>query len=201
MIFSTKQTLITVLILVLIAIGGYYFLFDVIKSKNKKASLFSQEIELYSQRHSARLAKEKTAEELKEKIEKLESYFLHKDDIVPFIENIESVGKKSGADVSIVSVGVVGTPQAVQAGGTNQDKKDEVLSLRLDVRGKWDGVMNFVSYVENLPYKVSLDRVLFYKNSSIPLFFDTQNPSVNESTGSNTSEWTATIEMSVLTLK
>ncbi|MFO0718645.1 MAG: hypothetical protein U0522_01280 [Candidatus Paceibacterota bacterium] len=203
---STKQTLILVILLVFFVLGGYYFLFVLIKNKNEKVSLFSQEIDLYLERESMRRTTEKTAEELSEKIQKLESYFLHKDEVVPFIESIEDAGGKSGVDVSIASVGVTGAPQIVESTGVGSgvvdEKKDEMLALRLDVKGSWGNVMNFVSYIENLPYKVSVDRVLFHKNSSVDMFF-TAGEKNTASIGQKSSipAWSATIEMSVLTLK
>lgn len=204
---STKQTLLIVLFLVLAVLGGYYFLFDMIKAKNKQVSLFYQEIDLYSQRESMRRTTEKTAEELSEKIQKLDSYFLHKDDVVPFIESIEKAGKKSGVEASIVSVGVSGAPEMVESSGTSsggvvQDKNSEVLALRLDVKGTWSDVLSFVSYIENLPYKVSIGGVVFHRNSSVPLFFNTENNSSAQGLEKNNAiVWTATMEMKVLTLK
>lgn len=201
---STKQTLIVVILLVVLVLGGYYFLFALIKSKNEKVSLFSQEIDLYLERESMRRTTEKTAEELSEKIQKLDSYFLHKDEVVPFIESIESAGSKSGVVVNIASVGVIG-PQIVESasvGGSADGKKDETLELRLDARGSWGNVVNFVSYIENLPYKVSVERAVFHRGSSVSTFFGAgENSAVSAGGKSIAPEWSVTIEMSVLTLK
>ncbi len=198
---STRQILISVSVLLVLVLGGYYFLFLTIKSKNEKVSSFSQEIDLYSEREALRRTTEKTADELSEKIKKLDSYFIHKDEVVPFIENIENAGGESGVSVSIVSVGV---DALSQVGGGSSDNipldKSEKLILRLDAKGSWGNVVNFISYLENLPYKISINRVALHKNSSVQPFFSAGEAPIKKS-DNPTADWSSTIEMSVLTLK
>lgn len=193
---STKQTLLVVLLLLLFVMVGYYFLFDLIKSKNQKVSIFSQEIDLYLERESMRRTTEKTAEELSEKIQKLDSYFLHKDEVVPFIESIENAGGKSGVVVDIVSVDVTNDPTV-----NNSDRKDEMMDLRLSVKGSWGNVINFISYVENLPYKVDVSNVVFRRDSAIAPFFGVGEAASKVGGDSGVPEWSAAIQMGVLTLK
>jgi hypothetical protein len=195
MTLSVKQILILVSVLFLLVLGGYYYIFYIIKNKNEKISTFSQEIELYSQRESLRKATEKTADDLSEKITKLESYFLHKDELVPFIEKIEDSGKRMNVSVSIISVNLDESLKGAQA------KNGERFVLRLNTKGSWSNVVKFVSYLENLPYKIFVSRVSFIKDSALKPFFITEDgPKAVSFENDTASTWSANIEMSVLTL-
>ncbi len=188
MTLSTKQTLILIIILVLIVLGGYYFLFSTIKHTNEKASLFSQEIDLYAQREATLKNTQKMAEELNTQMEKLGSYFLHTNDTVPFIELVEGAGVKTGVNVTIGSISPVVTADSTVKG--------EMIALRLEARGSWSNIYNFILYMENLPYKVSLEKVNVSRSSSVPFYFAQNGTAV-----SAVPEWSATIEMNVLTIK
>jgi hypothetical protein len=191
---------------------GYFFLFTNIRGKNQNASLLSQEIDTYAESRSLREKSDKAVEEQREQIEKVDSYFLHKSEVVPFIEMIEDAGRKSGVQVLISNVGVEGAV-GIASDGTGgagagagsgagevatAEKKDQTLTLRLDAKGSWSNVTRFVSYVENLPYKVSIERVDLNRSSSVAQFFAT---SEDKKSSLGTPSWNVAVDMNVLTLQ
>ncbi len=205
MTLSNKHILLLAIFILLFALGGYYFLFSVIESKNENAFLLSQEIDTYAQSESTRTQSDGVVEEQKDKIAEVGLYFLHKNEVVPFIEMVEDSGRKTGVVVTIGTVGV-GLGDGV---GENA-----MLKMRFEARGSWSNVNRFISYIENLPYKVALSKVDVTSASSVSQFFANAGASGSASAGASdvgkktataktvvAPVWNATIEMSVLTLQ
>ncbi|MSR73361.1 hypothetical protein EXS61_02040 [Candidatus Parcubacteria bacterium] len=205
MTLSNKHTSLLAIFILLLALGGYYFLFSVIKSKNENAFLLSQEIDTYAQSESTRTQSDRVVEEQKDKIAEIGLYFLHKNEVVPFIETVENSGRKTGVEVTIVTVDV----------GVGEGE-NAMLTMRFEARGSWNNVNRFISYIENLPYKVSLSKVDVTRASSVSQFFASAGTGAGASVGAGGSAgdvgkktatavvapvWNVTIEMSVLTLQ
>lgn len=190
MTLSNKHILFITIFILLLTLGGYYFLFSIIESKNKNTFLLSQEIDTYAQNESMRRQNNKVTEEEKDKIEKIDTYFVHKNEVVPFIETVEDAGKKTGVVVTI---------------GTVSATEDSTFTLRLDAHGSWSDVNRFLLYLENLPYKVTLSKVDLNKASSVERFYANVNADGNVKKATPVSPvspvWNAIIEISVLTLK
>lgn len=185
MLLTNKQIFILSIVVLLITVGGYYFFFSIIENKNKNISFLSQEIDTYAQNESVRTQSNKVAEEQKDKIEKIDLYLLHKNEVVPFIETVEGAGKKTGAVVKIGTVNV---------------GSDSVLAIRLEARGSWNNINRFLSYLENLPYKISLSKVDLNRASSVSQFYANSEVGVNKIIA-GAPVWNATVEMSVLILQ
>jgi hypothetical protein len=77
----------------------------------------------------------------------INSYLLNKDDIVTFLENVQSTGKAIGATAQVVSVSdekVAGHPR---------------ISVSLLISGSFDSVMRTVGMLENSSYDSTLTSV------------------------------------------
>lgn len=82
---------------------------------------------------------------------KLSSYFINKEAVVSFIEELESLSKQANVVLSIdPPLEEKDSPMAKQA------------SLRFNVRaeGRFNDVMYFVRLVETLPYKIFVDHTV-----------------------------------------
>ncbi len=84
--------------------------------------------------------------------EKIDGYFVKSDNIVDFLEKIELMGKKSGVALSFDSVDI---PQ----------NEKNVLRLRIGTEGNWEDSFYFLSLLENLPYKIELEKSALAKIS------------------------------------
>lgn len=207
-----QRTLLVMIVIVIVALGGYYVLFHIIKQTNEKTSELAKEIEQYTEQAEVLRSADKVADALQEDIEKINSYFLGKEQVVSFIETVESAGEKSGVTVTISSVGVGGAGGVIVASGqkpapkptaqlattSTQSLTPETLSLRADVRGSWSGVLQFMSYMENVPYKLSLNRVSVGRVSTVASFFKPSQLSTEDEPDGPV--WTASFEINVLTL-
>jgi Tfp pilus assembly protein PilO len=149
-----KKMFITTLVLNAIALAAYGFLFFSIKDKNETvSSILSGADKDIQQDEFLRMAKFSLMDN-RENIEKLDSYFVPRDGVPDFIEFIEQLGRDSGISLSI---GVV----AVEPDTRNKDDFKELLRLRTEGLGQWQNLFTFLSMIENLPFRVQIDRVSF----------------------------------------
>lgn len=86
--------------------------------------------------------------------EKIESYFVRSDNIVDFLEKIELLGKKSGVSLSFDSVDI-------------PPEEKNVLRVRIGTEGNWEDTFYFLSLVENLPFKIELEKSSIVKMTRI----------------------------------
>lgn len=186
---SIKKSFLISAVVVLFVISGYVTFFLIIKHKNEQVSLFSQEIELYTNRENSIRNADKIAEDFKEDIEKLNSYFLTEDNVVSFIETIEDFGQKSDVEIKIGSVDV--------AQPNSKKSTDSTLTLRVDAKGSWSSVLTFMEYIENTTYSIDLNKVALSSVSSVVPFFGTKDVSISK----DTSQWNASFELSVFTIQ
>ena len=80
---------------------------------------------------------------------KLDSYFVGQDDIVQFIEAVESLSGITGGEIEIASVDL--------EEGSNTSAY-QFLHLRLTTKGAWEEVMYFTALLEALPNHVLVER-------------------------------------------
>ncbi|MDB5238764.1 MAG: hypothetical protein JWO00_99 [Candidatus Parcubacteria bacterium] len=89
---------------------------------------------------------------------RLATLFVPADDAVSFIQDMESIGRTSGATVSIASIGENSTASAAKGSVGS-------INAHITVAGPWSSVMNAVELFEVLPYKIRIDRLIL--NTSI----------------------------------
>ncbi len=184
---STKQILIVSILLVVATLVGYAFLLMDIKNKNQKASALFAEIDQYAEHQAELRVMDKFAEKLRGDIEKIDSYFVHKDDVVSFIEVLEGAGARVGADVSIGSITLEEAP-------ADAPDTAEKLFVRVDAKGSWSAVTAFLSSVEHMPYRMFIDRVAVERNAPpAPFFASTEAPATEKGA------WSVVFDMRVLT--
>jgi len=77
---------------------------------------------------------------------KIDALFVSEDDIVGFIEKIESLGRHAGVSLELKSV-------------DDSKTEDNVLSLRFTTNGNWESTFYFLALVESLPERIEVDGV------------------------------------------
>lgn len=85
---------------------------------------------------------------------KIDSYFVSSDNIVDFLEKIEFLGKKSGVSLSFDSVDI-------------PSEEKNILRVRVGTEGSWEDTFYFLSLVENLPFKIELEKSSIVKMTRI----------------------------------
>jgi uncharacterized protein YpuA (DUF1002 family) len=83
---------------------------------------------------------------------RLDTFFVAHDEIIQYIETIESLGKSGGATVAL---------SAINADDLATSKVGTLgrISIAVDVRGTWSSVMRTLILAETLSYKVSVKNV------------------------------------------
>jgi hypothetical protein len=163
---KTKKNIIMAIIINLIIWSAVVFIAWDIKLINRQivSSLASSEKDLKKD-ESLRTIKKSLADNA-ELIGKINSYFVTPDEVVSFIELIENLGKESGVSLSIGSV-------TTGPDSKNKDDFKEVMKLRLETLGTWRDTYQFLSIIENLPYKETVEQVSLNLNLPVnELYFD-----------------------------
>jgi len=88
--------------------------------------------------------------ETKSQREKINKYFITADEIVAFIEQIESLGEFTGVSFDLSSVDAV-------------DDSGDALLLKFTTYGSWQDTYYLLALIESLPYNIDIERVRIIK--------------------------------------
>lgn len=139
---KTTGVLVGVIILNLLLVGAYVYAFYSVKVKNEEASLVSEELEEYLSKEGDINVLRKIVKDKKDDREKLETYFVARDDIPEFARKIESLGGMSGVKLAIVGLST----------------QEDVLSFDLSSQGSFKDTLHLISLIESLPFKVDITK-------------------------------------------
>lgn len=139
------------------AIVGYYFLFQHIKTQSKTALSLTSTIDLSQQKNSHLSSLRAVVKDTEGKRQQLATFLLSSDAEISFIEQVETLAKKSGLGAKTNNVSSV-------AGETVTTKK---LQMQLETTGSWNNIMYFLSQLENSPYDVHVKAVSLSASQSV----------------------------------
>ena len=88
-----------------------------------------------------------------EEIKVLDKAILTKDELVTFVESLETMGRNMGLVVAISSI--------TKEGNKSSTSTPEVVRITVDATGPWGESLHFINLLENLPYKIGIDKVDF----------------------------------------
>ena len=150
-----KQLILLVIsaIVLLATLGAYVFWYSIVIAKSTEANTLASQIATQSNA-SAQAAQAKTViAQLATQESTIDQYFVSTSQVVPFLEQLQSIGKFLGAKVQVVSVAAVpGTPYGH-------------LDLALSITGPFDAVSRTVGAIEYGPYDSSIST--FSLNTSV----------------------------------
>ncbi len=156
------------------AIFGWLFVFFEIQKSQK--SILEAQAEIYqADRRLSNVgplgALLKDTEKDKEKIE---SAFLNSQNLVGFIEKLESLGRKTETDVAVKSIKL-----------PDQSEIKEP-HFEIQVRGSFRDLFQYIFLLENLPYQISFERINLIK------------PEASKEAKKTSKNWEADLEISIL---
>jgi hypothetical protein len=164
---SNQIILLGILFLImLLAMGGYVYLYLQINKKTASAESIVAEIDNEKKSQQNIMGLKRSIELSEAKYAMLNSYFINEEKVVGFIEEIESLAQQASVTTEISSI----------QSGEQIGKKG--LYVTLDAQGNFDDVNNFIVRLENMPYQIQLTNVLLstQKGSS-------QKPTIDPKTG------------------
>ena len=151
---KTRNILIFLIILNLLAIGLYWFLSNQINKNTEMISNSASELNIQVAKEKQLKLSKNIIDDTEADRNKLDTFFVSRDDIVSFIQEIESLASSAGISIEINSVEV---NDYVLAGRVSE--VIEVLNLTLSTNGSWSGNFYFLNLLETMPYKIDVSRL------------------------------------------
>ena len=149
---TTKQIFALMVVLTIAAVFFYVLFFNNIKEKNKTISLITNDVDIAVQRDIKLRSVKDLIKDTQESRSELDTYFVIDDKIVDFIEDVERIGRYTGADVEVISVNVDDNRNA-------ENDISELLKLNFEVKGEWREVFQFLVLIEKMPFKIDISTV------------------------------------------
>jgi len=140
------------LILIVWFIAG--FLFQMVRSRIKKTEVLLSDINLQTSKKGEIKSLANQIEILNDKIKMADSFLLgsSQENLVGFIETLESISENAGTTLVIESIAVSKIDDEVLTDDF------ENLNLKLEAKGIWREIVHFMNMVGNLPYHMVIQR-------------------------------------------
>lgn len=139
-----------------IAFGVYATLFIIIKNKNNQISILQNKVDIEVRKDQRLHSTKQLTSDLSEEFVQVDKHFVSADGVVGFLEDLENLGRKSGASVSVNSVSV------------NENAGNglpyEPLQIEFAARGSWKSVLHLISLLETFPLGITVSRMHLEKN-------------------------------------
>ncbi len=165
----------------------YGFAFLKLVGQNERTSILVLDTENLTKEKVTLLTLKGQAVETTTARKKLADYFIPRDGVVTFLNNIQDLGRSNNVELKVDSVLVED-----ESGSPEQF---EYLKLAITGSGTWTDVYRFESLVELIPYKVIVDNVRFEKKQP-------EGDSGTTSKGKSVDAgWRVKLELRVLKLK
>ncbi len=140
----------------LIFFGVLIFSFIQIKDLNNQISSLYGDLKGYESRESSLKFVNDSLKETSAQRDTVSKFFVAsgKTGIADFVENLESIGRQSGVDLTVDSLLV-----------KNEEFYDR-LKINLNFEGNWDSVVYFLQFIDSMSYKIFVNRFSFDKTES-----------------------------------
>lgn len=170
-----RKTLIILFVWIVIFLATTAFVvFGFIKIEKMKTSVASIEQEIIKEKESLQAFESliKTTSSLKTDSEKINSFYIKRDEVINFINIIESLASTTNTQLSIQTV----VDKKMPTNGT-------LLSVDISAHGSYSNLHYLIRLLEELPYQTEIQNIKLSKGS----FVDEQKQSV--------SSWSADINI------
>jgi hypothetical protein len=150
--FKTTKRIFLLLILLNLAAGSLVAgAFILIRRENQQAASFLSEVEEATKIEGNLKSIKAIMLDTEKKRASLDSYFIHDKDLITFLDEMNTLGKSAGVELSVQSVDIdVSSEKALFT---------EALKLSLQTKAAWPDTYHFLSLLETLPFKVSFEQV------------------------------------------
>jgi hypothetical protein len=188
-----KNLLISMVIINLIALGGFYFLYWKIQQKNNHIASIIGSLRVKNEKEVKYKLMERNLRELKTERALINKYFIkggNQEGVVNFVEEVEKLGEKNNLEITIRSL-VLTEKEGIRLDKKRIQKSSlDILRLTLQTNGNWDDSVNFLKTLELMPLQMEFSKAYLEKRSQIK---DGEKKTV--------SHWQGTFEIKVLKLR
>lgn len=142
------------------------FVFEFLKLKNTDKYTDSLEQEIAQKKESLQSFDSliKMSSNIKADSEKINNFFIKRDEVVTFLDIVESLAPTTKTQISIRSV----ADKKTETGGA-------LISININARGSYSNLHYLIRMLEELPYKTEIQNVRLSRDASI----DEKGKSVN----------------------
>jgi Tfp pilus assembly protein PilO len=152
----TKKILVLLFVLNVVLVASFAFIFSKVKSSEAQTAKIYSQIGIDQQGKQALKDLQQNVQSTQGERTQLASYFVNENNIVGFLQQIESLGKPSGAKVKLTSVNK----------HSSKNASDNYLEISADASGSFRQVFDFITLLQNLPYKLHFTQVSIQKNNT-----------------------------------
>lgn len=149
---KTKKIFIFALVLGVLSLGIGMASVSLFIRESKELFSAKEELGLRQSQKEAEFSMKKLLSETEEERENIDNYFIKTDDIVSFIESIESLSRVTNTSISVNSVSI--------EEGKETDVFEYVV-LNVEAQGVFSDLYWLLSLVEKMPYKISVNTINF----------------------------------------
>lgn len=143
LIFSTLATI--------LAICLFIFFLEVIKNKNQHTSVVLTTLgEKMKEKENTIMFAGKIAE-IKSLQDSINGHFVDPNKIDSFVGYLEEIGSRLGSEVLVNNIEI-------------PPKTKNIISFNLSIMGTFQEVMRTITFLENIPYQISITQVYLNKN-------------------------------------
>jgi hypothetical protein len=121
---------------------AFIFVYGKIKENEKKSEKAQTEWQIETNRRDEIRSLERSIKEIEKERAEIEAHFAESENLVPFLDTLEKLARRAGADGDVVSVDI------------SKEKSELVVSFRS--KGSFRSTYNFIKLLENSPYELSI---------------------------------------------
>ncbi|OIO31377.1 MAG: hypothetical protein COZ49_03835 [Candidatus Yonathbacteria bacterium CG_4_10_14_3_um_filter_47_65] len=154
---NRKKTIVILFVAVLLGIvlGGIYWLvFRVVEQKTAESLQAESDVEGYLNTEGGMAVLQKKVKESRNLRDELNTHFVKGDNIVAFMEEIESLGSLANVSIKLDNVEAF--------------SEEYVLDFDFTSKGSFGGNMKLISLIDALPYKTNVQKV-YLRNVGVPI--------------------------------
>lgn len=146
-----KMKFFTNIIIAILCLGAcvfaFVYIFQEIQSKNEAATQAIEEFKTESERVNKIAALNEEIKTIKDQTDKLNSHFARSSDIVPFLDNLQSLGVLAGAPLEVSSVSL--------------STEGDSLDVAVRAEGSFASVHKLLALLQNSQYQLQFSAVKF----------------------------------------
>ena len=182
---NITYVLVSGIILVSFFSFGYVYVFLNVRDKAERAAQITEAYDAEIGKDTRQTELRATLRETKDKVSKLDTYFLRGDTISEFTTNIEGLGALTGTEITTSNI---------------FPKGDTTMSATFSVEGSFASVLQVVTLFENLPYKIEMKSVSlgFLGNDQVPQGDTSLGDQSSIASNSVGSKWKASVTFDIM---
>jgi len=153
---KTRIIIAVLIILNVVLITVYGAFSNRINENNKKIENLAKDLDQQILKEQQYQSFKNILAQTEDQRDSLDSFFVLSEETVSFIQEIENLAAISSLETEITSVG---SSDYINLDGETKSEKIEYLNLTINTFGNWQSNFYFLNLLENMPYKVSVNRL------------------------------------------